>query len=102
MLHIREEAEEHLNNLLIEGSTKSAIRIAVMGGVHGPGLGLIVDEAGENDLYFEHNNIPLIVDKKLMDYCQSITIGFKTGTDGSCGGSSGSGFLINSENPLNL
>lgn len=100
MLHILEEAREHLGNLLMEGSKKSAIRIAVVGGVHGPGLGLIVDEAGEDDLYFEHDNIPLIVDKKLMDYCQSITIGFTTGTGGSCGGSSGGGFLINAENQL--
>jgi len=37
-----------------------------------------------------------------MDYCQSITIGFRKGNEGGCGGSSGSGFLIESDNPLSF
>ncbi len=102
MLKIHDEAEEHLNNLLAEGSDNSAIRIALMGWAHGPGLGLIVEEAGEDDLRFEHGTIPFIIDKKLMDYCKSITIGFRKGSEGSCGGSSTSGFLIESENPLSI
>jgi len=102
MLKILEEAEEHLNNLLIGGNESSAIRIAVMGGAHGPGLGLIVEEAGEDDLKIEHKNLSFIIDKKLMDYCQSITIGFRKGNEGGCGGSSGSGFLIDSDNPLSI
>lgn len=102
MLKIHDEAEEHLNNLLAESDENSAIRIAVMGGAHGPGLGLLVEEAGEDDLIFEHGTIPFIIDKKLMDYCKSITIGFRKGNEGGCGGSSGSGFLIESENPLSI
>lgn len=102
MLKIAAEAEEHLKNLLAEGSENSAIRIALMGGAHGPGLGLIVEEAGEDDLRLEHRTIPFIIDKKLMDYCRSITIGFRKGNEGGCGGSSGSGFLIESETPLSI
>jgi Fe-S cluster assembly iron-binding protein IscA len=102
MLKIHDEAEEHLKNLLVEGNENSAIRIALMGGAHGPGLGLIVEEAGENDLRFEHGTLPFIIDKKLMDYCKSITIGFRKGNEGGCGGSSGGGFLIESENSLHF
>jgi len=102
MLNIEEEAEEHLGNLLTEGNEDAAIRVAVMGGQQGPVLGLIIDDAGEDDLSFMHKTIPLIIDRKLMEYCNSITIGFRQGTKGSCGGSSGSGFLIESENSLNL
>jgi len=100
MLKIEDGAVEHLRNLLSEGRENGAIRIALMGGAHGPGLGLIIEEAGEGDLQIECCNLPFIINEKLMDYCQSITIGFRQGRDGSCGGSSGSGFLIKPEKPL--
>ena len=102
MLQVREEALEHLDELLSGGNEKSGIRIAVMGGAHGTGLGLIVDEAGEDDLQEVHHGIPLIINKELLSYCRSIVIGFRKGAEGSCGGSSGGGFLIEAENPLNL
>ena len=102
MVNIEEAAEEHLSNLLAEGNDNAAIRVAVMGGPQGPVLGLIIDDVGEDDMSFTHKAIPLIIDRKLMEYCNSITIGFRQGTEGSCGGSSGSGFLIKSENSLNL
>jgi len=86
-----------------EGSEHSAIRIAVMGGgSQGPGLGLIVDDPGENDKRFEEFSVPVVVDRNLMDYCKQISIEFKVGRDGRCGGASGSGFLITPENPINL
>ena len=102
MLHIKEEAVEHLRDLMSGGSENSGVRIAVMGGAHGTGLGLIVDEAGEDDLLEVHHEIPIIIDKQLMSYCQSITIGFRKGSDGQCGGESGGGFLIDAEAPLNF
>ncbi len=100
MLKIDTEAEEHLAKLLADEGEHAAIRVAVMGGIQGPGLGLVIDEAAEGDLKIEHKNLSFIVDRKLMAYCQSITIGFRKGSEGGCGGSSGSGFLITSENPL--
>ena len=102
MLHIQDEAVEHLRTLLTEGGETGAIRIAVMGGAHGTGLGLIIDEAGDDDLQITHGDIPVIIDKKLMAYCKTITIGFREADKGSCGGSSGGGFLLNAENPLNF
>jgi len=100
MLEVRDEAVEHLMNMLTEGSQGPALRIAVMGGSSGPRLGLIVDEKSDDDVSLTCKNIPFIIEQKLFEYCQTITIGFQKGRDGSCGGSSGSGFLIHSTNPL--
>lgn len=100
MLEINDEAIEHLTNLLIQGNSESAIRIAVMGGGQGPGLGLIVDEANNSDVSIHQKGIPFIIDRNLLEYCKTISIGFRIGNSGSCGGSSGSGFLITPENPI--
>ncbi len=102
MLKIDAEAEEHLAHLLTDEDEHAAIRIAVMGGAQGAGFGLVIDEAGDDDLRITHKDLSFIVDRKLMAYCQSITIGFRKGTVGGCGGSSGSGFLITSKNPLSF
>ena len=101
-LKIDDDAVEHLSALLSEGNIHSAIRIAVMGGPTGPVLGLVVDESGEDDLTVTCKALPFIIDKKLMDYCEEITIGFRGGAGGSCGGNSGGGFLINPKNSLLL
>ncbi len=44
----------------------------------------------------------MIIDANLIDYCRSITIDFTIGSQGKCGGASGSGFIITPEQPLNL
>jgi Fe-S cluster assembly iron-binding protein IscA len=102
MIQISDEALVKLKQLLqAEGSEESAIRIAVMGGRScGPGLGLIVDEAVENDRRYDIGGLPMIIDGGLIDYCTSITIDFTVGTRGKCGGASG--FIITPRQPLNI
>jgi len=104
MIQVTEEALTKLEELLhSEGGERSAIRVAVMGGGDkSPGLGLVVDEAGNQDMSYDVGGIPLIIDRGLIDYCRSITIDFTVGAEGKCGGSSGSGFLIVPENPVNF
>ena len=104
MIQVTEEALTKLEELLrSEGGEQSVIRIAVMGGgSKGPGLGLVVDEAAEEDKRYDVGGIPLIIDRGLLDYCGSVTIDFTLGTEGKCGGASGSGFLIVPENPVNF
>lgn len=104
MLQISSETLIKLEELhQAEGGEKSAIRIAVMGGgKHGPGLGLVVDEPSDDDILFDEFSIPIIVDRNLMNYVRKISIEFRTGSDGRCGGASGSGFLITPENPINF
>jgi len=103
-LQISPEALTKLEELhQTEGGEHSAIRIAVMGGgSRGPGLGLIVDEPNADDIRFTDFTVPIIVDRSLMNYCKQISIEFQVGTDGRCGGASGSGFLIAAQNPINL
>lgn len=104
MIQVTEDALSKLEELLgCEGGEQSAIRVAVMGGgSKGPGLGLLVDEAGEEDMRYDVGGIPLIIDRGLINYCGSVTIDFTIGTEGKCGGASGSGFLIVAENPVNF
>jgi len=104
MLEVSSEAKIKLEEFFAaEGGEKSAIRIAVMGGGNqGPSLGLIIDEPSDSDFVDETQGIPLIVEGGLMHYCQSISIDFTIGTQGTCGGASGSGFLIKTKVPLNF
>jgi len=89
--------------LQAEGSEDSAVRIAVMGGgSQGPALGLVVDEASADDKRYDVGGLPMIIDANLIDYCRSITIDFTVGSQGKCGGASGSGFIITPEQPLNV
>ncbi|BDD89057.1 hypothetical protein [Desulfofustis limnaeus] len=38
--------------------------------------------------------------RSLLAYCQAITIDYREGTKGGCGGTSGSGFVITPKQPL--
>jgi Fe-S cluster assembly iron-binding protein IscA len=103
MIQVSDEALVKLEELLrAEGSQDSAIRVAVMGGgSQGPGLGLIVDEPGQADRQYDVGGVPVIIDTNLIDYCRLITIDFTVGSQGKCGGASGSGFIIAPQQPLN-
>lgn len=104
MLEVSPEALEKLAEMVVaQGGTHSGIRIAVMGGGRqGPGLGLVVDDLGENDTLVEQQGTRLIIDRALLAYCGSISIAFTTDNSGRCDGSSGSGFVITSEKPINF
>ena len=104
MIQVTEEALTKLEELLSsQGGEHSAIRVAVMGGgSKGPGLGLVVDGAGVDDVTYDVEGVLLIIDRGLLDYCRSVTIDFTIGAEGKCGGASGSGFLIEPENPVNF
>ncbi|WP_163340518.1 hypothetical protein [Desulfopila sp. IMCC35008] len=95
MLNASEEALGYMKELLNqEANTGSAIRVAVMGN---SGLGLVVDDPQENDVIFNKEQFSIIVDRNLIEFCKTITIGFKTGDSTSC---SSSGYIIETENAL--
>jgi Fe-S cluster assembly iron-binding protein IscA len=104
MLEVSPEALVKLAEMVAaQGGATSGIRIAVMGGgAQGPGLGLVVDAPGRNDVIFDQQGTALIIDRNLIEYCRSISIDFTTGSAGRCGGVSGSGFVITPEQPINL
>jgi Fe-S cluster assembly iron-binding protein IscA len=104
MLEVSSEALVKLAEMVAaQGGENSGIRIAVMGGGgQGPGLGLVVDAPGENDVVIDQHGIALIIDRSLIEYCRSISIDFTSGSAGRCGGASGSGFVIRPEQPINV
>ncbi len=104
MLDVSPEALEKLTEMVAaQGGERSGVRIAVMGGGgQGPGLGLVVDAPGENDLVVDQRGTALIIDRSLLAYCRSISIDFTSGSAGRCGGASGSGFIITPEQPVNF
>ncbi|MBE0584545.1 MAG: hypothetical protein IH612_12415 [Desulfofustis sp.] len=104
MISVSDKALVQLAQLLAaEGGAGSAIRIAVMGGTgSGPGLGLVVDSAGEADQVFWFEKVALIVDRGLLAYCRNIHIDFSEGQQGSCAGKNGAGFLISPDTPINI
>ena len=100
MLDIEDEALKHLVKMLQQGPPTSAIRIAVMGGPNGVGLGLMLDEQGKDDTSIIHEKIPFLIDSKLLDYCGTISIKYTQEKNGSCVSGNNGALLINSENPL--
>lgn len=99
MITIKDEAVIHLQNLQ-DANPEQPLRVAVVGGAQGPGLGIIPDEKNGEDQVFDYQGVKLVIEPNLMGYCRQITIGFQEGKEGACGGSSGSGFLIQAQVPI--
>lgn len=99
MLEVTEAAAKNVKEYLSQQNIESAVRITMMsGGCSGPGLGLAIDEAKENDLTFEQDGVSFLVEKGLSEICGAIKVDFVE--SGSGCGCSGGGFSITSENPL--
>ncbi len=103
MITVSEGALPHLAQLLAaEGGAGSAVRIAVIGGIAGPGLGLVVDSAGEADETILFEDLAIIIDRQLHTFCRNILIDFREGQPEGCAGKSGAGFLIIPDQPINF
>ena len=100
MLKIEDAALPHLAGMLQESTPLSAIRIMVLGGPNGVGLGLMIDEKTEDDASIIYEKIPFFIDRKLLDYCGTITIDYTDSYEGSCAASKNGAFVITSENKL--
>ena len=100
MLKIEDAALPHLAGMLQQSNPLSAIRIMVLGGPNGVGLGLMVDEKTENDASITYEKIPFLVEQNLLDYCGTISIGYIENSDGSCPAGNNGAFVITSENKL--
>lgn len=103
MITVSDGALPHLAQLAAaEGGAGSSIRIAVMGGVAGPGLGLVVDTPAEADEMVHFKDLAIIIDRQLHAYCRNIHIDFREGKQEGCTGKSGAGFLIVPDQPINV
>ncbi|MBM1004143.1 MAG: hypothetical protein N839_0017255 [Desulfofustis sp. PB-SRB1] len=102
-LVVGDAARPHLTDMVrAQRERGSAVRVAVMGGTAGgPGIGLIVDDPGEQDLVFTIGEIDLVIDPSLLSYCGKITIDFQEGAAQACQGAP-RGFVITADVPLTI
>lgn len=97
MITISNEAAAHLHELLDPDNPLPGLRLSVMGS---SGFGLTPDKAQESDHITLSGEIEIFIDKKLLDFCQSIAIDFNEGNPQGCSSKSGRGFVITAENPV--
>ena len=101
MLEITESGVRHLAEVGVATDGTGVIRVAVIGGGRGSGLGLFADTAVASDVVSRHGDYTLVVDRHLLDYCQTITIDFQEGRgDEGCSSRSGRGFILTTAKPL--
>ncbi|PID77367.1 MAG: hypothetical protein CSB24_01820 [Deltaproteobacteria bacterium] len=75
MIEITELGLQKLMAFQQEENTSLPIRIALMSGASAsPNLGIIPEEAKENDEIYDFNGFKVIIDKNLMAYCEKIVI----------------------------
>lgn len=77
MIEMTELAMEKLKKFQdVEGKEKP-VRIALMSGAaQSPKLGVISDDRKDGDDAYNFEGLLVIIDTKLMEYCQSITIDY--------------------------
>lgn len=99
MIEVSSEALDRLRDMLAaQADSGSAVRIAVMGGA-GTGLGLLVDDPGPADILVQQEDVPLVIDRQLLGYCQTVGIELvRAASPGTCGG----GFLITPGRRINF
>lgn len=99
MLDISSEAIQQLKEFKDKQGPDSSIRIGILSGhVAGSKLGVTTDIANDKDEMFTFNGLEIVVDKALLDYCESISVEFVLTEGGGCG--SGGGFKITPQKPL--
>jgi iron-sulfur cluster assembly accessory protein len=101
MLEVTPSALNNIKDYMRQQKINSPVRITTMsGGCAGPSLGMVLDEAKENDQILDHDGVSFVVDKELLDTCQGIRVDFIEKRDGGCGCGTGGGFTVMSEKPL--
>lgn len=92
MLKVSESALEIIRDYLRQQKIDSFIRVGVMSGsCAGPNLKISVDDSKKNDRIFNYGKIRFIVNKKLLETCNTISIDYNKKSrhcicSGGCGG----------------
>ncbi len=104
MIKVTPEAEQKIKEFLEKNKIDSDIRVTVMeAGCSGAALGIILDEATEEDRLFSHQGINFLIHKDLLEETGNITIDFvepDRSEEGGCACNSGARFVVTSDRPV--
>ena len=93
MVEISEKAIEKLLEIQQQDDEGKPVRIGLVSGSStGPNLGVLCDSRAETDQSFSYGELEVIVDEKLLTYCQKISIEFVQNDVSAC--SADGGFKI--------
>ncbi len=95
MINVSSEAIKYMKDLLAqEDNTGNGIRIGIVGAAR---LGVLVDNAAEDDERIDRDGITLIINRNLLSYCESIDVTFTDEQSEDCGKN---GYIITTKTPL--
>lgn len=99
MLTIATEAQQQLVEFKNRKGPDEYIRIGILSGnTSGPNLGVTIDDKNENDRVFEFNNLKVIIDRALLEFCGRVEVHYVHQEGSHC--SRGGGFKVVVQNPL--
>ncbi len=98
MLNITKEAVQQLKEFRERRGPDSPVRLGILSGnTSGALLGVVVDEKTDSDKIFSFDGLEVIIDKALLEYCETIEVEYVLQEGGGCGGG---GFKITPRNPI--
>ena len=99
MVHISEDALQHLREFRERNGRDGCVRIGIMSGSSsGASLGISVDDQQESDSLFSFDDLEIIIDSALMKYCESIDVEYILQEGSGC--ARGGGFRITAKNSV--
>ena len=98
MLDISREAVQQLKEFKGRRAPESWVRIGIVSGsTSGPSLGVLVDDKADTDTVYSFDDLEVIIDTALLEYCRKIKVEYVQQDSAGCGGG---GFQIVPEQSL--
>ena len=98
MIDITKEAVQQLKEFKGRRAPDEHVRIGIVSGTTtGPSLGGLVDEKTDDDTVCRFEDLEVIIDTALLQYCEKITVDYVQQESAGCGSG---GFKITPQNNL--
>ena len=99
MLNISKEAVQQLVEYRNRRGPEALVRIGILSGsTSGPSLGVSIDEKNDDDQVFSFDGVEVVINSKLMSYCEEISVEYVLQKGGGC--ASGGGFRLVPKNRI--
>lgn len=87
MLDISREAVQQLKEFKGRRAPESWVRIGIVSGnTSGPSLGVLVDDKADTDTVYSFDDLEIIIDTALLQYCRKISVEYVQQDSTGCGG----------------